>query len=329
MRTLPALLTATLLALPLAPAAIASPAARPAAVHEFQGVNWADPRDNYASDEVVPSGLSKTDSYQATYAKSRTVITEFRGKLGANTVRLPVNPPSVTGPFWASYRAAIDAASDLGFKVILGYWESNTAKDGRIDDLAAYHRMWTVLTSTYRANPRVHFEPMNEPFGYTVQQWRDQAADWLRTFPTIPRDRVLIGGTGYSEDVTTVCADPRLNGTRLALHQYGFWHPDWTTYDRWAQDLRRRIGNCAQRTILDEFGANMTTGLDYNGPINGNHEIAYLRSATDTVRSLGLGAVYWPGLRTGDTYSLTRFAGQGLEVTNRSGADRLAWAFGR
>jgi Transposase DDE domain group 1 len=36
----------------------------------FRGVNWADPRDNYAADAVVPSGLSISDSYATTYAKA-------------------------------------------------------------------------------------------------------------------------------------------------------------------------------------------------------------------------------------------------------------------
>ncbi|HEY7413799.1 MAG TPA: hypothetical protein VH593_01290, partial [Ktedonobacteraceae bacterium] len=30
-----------------------------AAPNQFKGVNWADPRDNYANDQVVPTGLSK------------------------------------------------------------------------------------------------------------------------------------------------------------------------------------------------------------------------------------------------------------------------------
>src|SRR4051812_2222253 len=36
----------------------------------FRGVNWADPRDNYAADAVVPSGLSAQDDYATTYRKA-------------------------------------------------------------------------------------------------------------------------------------------------------------------------------------------------------------------------------------------------------------------
>ncbi len=142
---------------------------------------------------------------------------------------------------------------------------------------------------------------------------------------------MLIGGYKYSEDVKPVCADPRLKGTRLALHNYGFWHTDWTSVDQWKADFKSRIGDCASRTILDEFGASMTTGLDYNGPVGTSSEVAYIQAATDTIRELGLGSVYWPGLRNGDTYSLTTLQGTGtnlsLTVNNQSGLDRLHWAW--
>jgi hypothetical protein len=46
-----------------------------------------------------------------------------------------------------------------------------------------------------------------------------------------------------------------------------------------------------------------------------------------------MGSVYWPGLRTDDIYSVQKLVGPAarpwLETTNQSGADRLAWAWGR
>src|SRR5262245_38695476 len=94
---------------------------------QFKGVNWADPRDNYADDPVVLSGLSLSDSYAQTYAKATRVIAAFRANLGANTVRLPINPYTVNGSYWKSYRGVIDAASAQGFKVIVSYWEGTGA----------------------------------------------------------------------------------------------------------------------------------------------------------------------------------------------------------
>lgn len=312
---------------------IAAPAASAATTSDFRGVNWADPRDNYASDEVVPSGLSTADSYATTYAKASAVVGQFRSQLGANTVRLPVNPASVNGSFWNSYTGAIDAATAKGFKVILGYWEAPNAKDGRIDDTAQFTEMWWRITLRYVFNPNVYFEPMNEPFGYTAQEWTGVAASWLSTYWYVPRDRVVVDGTGYADDVKAVCADSRLDGTHLALHFYGFWHSTWTDPQQWTADFDQRLGNCSSRTILDEFGASMTTGLNYNGPINGSNEVAYIQSVTNRLRELHMGSVYWPGLRTGDTYSLTTLHGSGtalsLTVNNASGADRLAWAWHR
>src|SRR5213078_1888945 len=111
----------------------------------FRGVNWADPRDNYAADAVVPSGLSVQDDYATTYRKASGIVGEFRHELRANTVRLPINPSSVGTAWWRSYRGAIDASLNQGFKVILSYWEANNAKDGRVDDPQAFNAMWDTV----------------------------------------------------------------------------------------------------------------------------------------------------------------------------------------
>ena len=232
----------------------------------FRGVNWADPRDNYASDEVVPSGLDVTADYDATYATAEGIIKEFRKELRANTVRLPINPASVGTDWWESYRGAIDAAADSGFKVILSYWESNSAKDGRVDDQAVWDSMWQTVISHYAKNPKVYFEPMNEPFGYSLDAWVALTSGWLDTHAEVPRSRMVISGTGYNDSVIGVCHAPELDGTLLSLHFYGFWASD-TTEQAWLDNLVPRVEGCEDRTIIDEAGAPMTIGLNY-----GNHE---------------------------------------------------------
>jgi endoglucanase len=300
---------------------------------QFKGVNWADPRDNYADDPVVLSGLSLSDTYAQTYTKASRVIAAFRANLGANTVRLPINPYTVNGSYWKSYRGVIDAATAQGFKVIVSYWEGTGAnKDGFIDDPATYWPMWDTVVKAYKHNERVYFEPMNEPHGYTDAEWADLAAKWLDTYRTVPRNRVFVSGAGYNDHVTTVCADPRLKGTYLSLHHYGFWK-DYATYDQWVSDLKERLGDCANRTVADEFGAPMTTGLNYNVPTPDDNSVNFIQADTDVFRELGMGSVYWPGLRTDDTYSIQKLIGDAarpwLATTNQSGADRLAWAWGR
>jgi hypothetical protein len=293
----------------------------------FRGVNWADPRDNYAADAVVPSGLSVQDDYWTTYRKASGIVGEFRHELKANTVRLPINPSSVGTAWWRSYRGAIDASVHQGFKVILSYWEAQNAKDGRVDDPAAFDAMWDTVVRTYRRNPHVYFEPMNEPFGYSRDEWVSLTSTWLSRHRDVPRARVVISGTGYNDNVTGVGAAPQLRGTLLSLHFYGFWASD-TTEVAWKANLEPRIGEYGWRTIIDEAGAPMTTGLNY-GNHEGNVYTSYFGALTETARARDMGIVYWPGLRTGDAYSMTTLVQDGdLEVNSASGLAQLQWSWG-
>src|SRR3954447_5859257 len=117
-------LVAATLAVPVA----ASPAQ--AATNGFRGVNWADQRDNFVNDTLVLGGLSTSDSYATTQAKADKILAGFQHNLGANTVRMPVNYPTVSGSHWNSYTGAIDEATGKGMKVILSYWEAANSKDG-------------------------------------------------------------------------------------------------------------------------------------------------------------------------------------------------------
>ena len=92
-----------------------------AATNAFRGVNWADARDNYVDGWVIPTGLTAADSYSTVRSKADGILAGFQNLLGANTVRLPINPQSVNSAWWASYRGAVDSALGLGMKVILSY----------------------------------------------------------------------------------------------------------------------------------------------------------------------------------------------------------------
>ncbi|MEQ7010183.1 ricin-type beta-trefoil lectin domain protein [Actinopolymorpha sp. B17G11] len=307
--------------------AAASPSTGPAGTAEFRGVNWADPRDNFAADEVVPSGLSVGDDYASTYHKASGIVREFRHELRANTIRLPINPSSVGTDWWESYQGAIDASIDNGFKVILSYWEANNARDGRVDDPEAFRAMWDTVVDTYGKNPRVYLEPMNEPFGYSLDEWVSLTSSWLALHSEVPRGRIVISGTGYNDNVTGVGAAPELEGTLLSLHFYGFW-ADHTTEEEWLANLLPRIGDYGWRTIIDEAGSPMTIGLNY-GNHEGNVSTSYLGALTETARGQGMGIVYWPGLRDGDSYSMTTLVGEGdLEVNSVSGLAQLQWGWG-
>jgi hypothetical protein len=168
---------------------------------------------------------------------------------------------------------------------------------------------------------------MNEPFGYSLDEWVSLTSSWLASHRDVPRGRVVISGTGYNDNVTGVGAARELKGTLLSLHFYGFWD-DATTEAEWLANLRPRIGEYGGRTIIDEAGAPMTTGLNY-GNHEGNVYTSYFGALTQTARELGMGVVYWPGLRTGDAYSLTTLVGErDLEVNSESGLAQLQWGWG-
>jgi hypothetical protein len=307
-----------------ADSAAASAAAAPSSFH---GVNWADPNDNYNSGPVVPSGLSTGDSYGQVYKITQNMVDGFRKNLGANTLRLPINPASVGTAWWNSYRATIDAATANGDKVILSYWDEKSSNDGVIDDTTTWNQMWDTVTKAYADNPRVYFEPMNEPYGYSATQWVSIATQWVTDRTYIPRNRVVVSGTGYNDNVTAVGAAPALDGTLLSLHFYGYW-AGYTTEADWIGNLLPRLGAYASRTIIDEAGAPMTTGLNY-GAHNGNTYTAYLAATTDIARGMGMGLVYWPGLRFGDSYSIESLGSDGKLTNNSaSGVAQLQWGYG-
>src|SRR5690349_8525779 len=132
---------------------VASPAA--AATNSFRGVNWADQRDNYVDGWVIPTGLAAGDSYDTVRTKADGIISGFQQQIGANTVRLPINPQSVNSDWWGRYKGAIDSSLAHGMKVILSYWEAN--KDGFVDDTAAFNAMWDRVTADYGGNGNVYF----------------------------------------------------------------------------------------------------------------------------------------------------------------------------
>ncbi|RPF39089.1 ricin-type beta-trefoil lectin domain protein [Streptomyces sp. TLI_185] len=337
-----ACLAAALIAAPITMLSTASPAAaetNPTDAGKFKGVNWAMPGDNFSSGAVVPEGLDSSDSYATVNAKANAILSGFQNT-GANTVRLPINKYSVPGTTWGDkYTGAIDAATAKGFKVILAYWDGDgVGSNGRIVDAAAFTWMWKAVTDKYGSNGLVYFEPYNEPHGYSATDWANVAANWIASNPTIPKNRIIVGGPGDNDYVTTVCADSRLDGTYLSLHHYAFGKPA-RTYDEWVSDFKSKVGTCGTRTILDEFGAPMDTGLNYNDATSTDNFVRYLRADTDTARSLGMGAVYWPALGGKHTerpdydwYSLFDLKGSGTNLTlgtrNITGIDRLKYAWG-
>ena len=147
----------------------------------------------------------------------------------ADSIRIPINEPTVSGTWWAAYKGVIDTAVGKGMKVVIAYW---AYQNGRPADDVAFKNMWQVVVSAYQNNNLVYFDIHNEPYGYG-SAWNDAAAQWLADFPGVPRGRVIVAGTGYDDNVNPVGTDARFAGCILQLHIYGFWHTDWTTQKQW------------------------------------------------------------------------------------------------
>ncbi|MFI0531508.1 ricin-type beta-trefoil lectin domain protein [Streptomyces scabiei] len=332
---------ACILTVPSVPAAVAHESAAPTAADtsQFRGVNWARLGDNFHAGPLVLHGLSASDSYRTVLAKADAVYTGFEKNLGANTVRLPINTYTVGTSWWNAYTGAIDAATARGFKVVLSYWDDGVAaRGGRIVNPSAFDAMWNTVVARYGSDSLVHFEPMNEPAGHSAAEWANVASDWIAGRPSIPRNRIVVSGAGLNTDITSMCADRRLDGTLLSLHHYTFFRGA-KTYDQWMAHLRNALGSCADRTIVDEFGAPMDTGLNYRDAGSTDNFVRYFRATTTVLRELRIGSVYWPGLggkiRAGqgdDWYAMQKLHGTGTDLTlstpSASGRERLRHGWG-
>ena len=142
-----------------------------AATNQFRGVNWADPRDNFVTDPIVPVGLTRSDSYATVYAKATNVLKGFQS-FGSNTVRFGINSASVTTSWWNSYTAAFDAANALGMNVIIAPW----LQGGNVTDTTAFYRMWDIVIAKYGSNSRFYFNIMNEPYAFNATSLPNFAA---------------------------------------------------------------------------------------------------------------------------------------------------------
>lgn len=302
-----------------------------AATNQFRGVNWADIRDNFVNGPIIPSGLTQSDSYSTTYAKAIPILKGFQNNLGANTVRFGINVQTVSSSWWNSYTAVFDAASALGMNVMIAPW-APPGGPSYVTDVTAFYNMWTTVINKYGSNSNFYFEIMNEPSGYSDADWINFAAGFLAHFPNIPRGRIVVAGTGNDLNVAVVGADSRLNGTLLSFHLYSVFGIVHTTEQAWVNEIMSHIGSYASRTVITEFGVPMTTGVNYNGPRDGDNNTSYLYAMTDTARNLGMGLVYWPGLRAGDWFSMETLNGSGTNLyltnNNSTGVDRLKYGYG-
>ncbi|MEV1005167.1 RICIN domain-containing protein [Nonomuraea sp. NPDC050202] len=141
----------------------------------------------------------------------------------------------------------------------------------------------------------------------------------------------------YSQDLRDICNDSRFNSTLLSFLHYAFFSSAMT-YDAFRSHIHTRLGNCAWRAVATEFGAPMSTGLNYGDANSIDNFVRHIRAMAQVMRDNQMGGTYWPALggKPGDIgydwYSMYALSGSGtdlnLTVRNTSGADRIRYAWG-
>jgi hypothetical protein len=331
-------LIALALALGLGALYVAHPTKAYASTSAIRGVNWADARDNFESGVLYPSGLSSSDTYASSETVAEQVVGQLDSLTGANTVRMPINEATVADN-WSNYTGAIDGALTKG-SVILAYW---AVSNGEPASVSAFDTMWDTVIAKYGSNANVYFEPINEPYGYSTSALDTFYGNWLARYPSVTKAHVILDGSGYATNAAAVGSDSNLNGTLIGIHDYAFFESSpYTSESQWESQFASEVGSYASRAVATEFGAPMTAGtdngvsygaLDYSTCANDStYFVAYLRGITSELRTLGMGSVYWPGLRDGDWYSMTTKTGSGssisLSLNNSSGLTRVQYAWG-
>lgn len=290
----------------------------------FRGVNWADTRDNFVDSWLLLSGLETTDDVATVATKAENIYAVFQSHQ-INTVRLPINPATVLQNWWQQHAKAISTGPQMGFKVILAYWEGSSARDGKVDNQSGYWTMWDKVVAKYIGNQNIYFELMNEPYGYTEDELKTLYEAWLLRYPDVPKWRVVLDGVGYATGVNEIGADSRFEDCLLSFHYYTWFNGAYQTTADW--ELPVKNINYPERTIMTEFGVPMTNGKEFMLAPETDNEVTYLQGITTALSDKGMGSIYWPGIRTDDSYSMFTYTNGNVIVNNNSGLERLhvAW----
>jgi hypothetical protein len=170
------------------------------------------------------------------------------------------------------------------------------------------------------------------------------AAAWVANYPNLPKDHILVPGAYSDQNLCTVGADSRLNGTLLSIHDYTLGGETHSTEAAWITSINNNICGYASRAVFTEFGVPMNTGVNYDGPKDGTNDVSYLYAITDNARNLGIGTIIWVGVKQATqtqgpgpcenaSCAITSLEGSGtnlsLSINNQSGVDRLQYGWGQ
>lgn len=286
----------------LAVAVFTSMSANATQMSWVKGGNWADDGDNYQSGVIIPAGLS----YGCTTAQAQSKADQIASNLsyvGANMVRLGINPACTSDSYWwGIMQAYINELVAKGFYVTIACWDGPD-KDGIINNWSDFVAMWQTIDSVYNANWNIWYTPFNEPHGYSASSLLNNVYYPFCYTMNIKKSqqRIILAGTGYDDHLASVGADSRFTTCKLSQHIYPYWGSGSESY--WQSFLNGRIAGYQDRAVITEMGAPATTGLNYRATSSDNN-VCFIRGVLQEAHNLGIGVIYWPSHRDGDSYRL-------------------------
>jgi hypothetical protein len=230
-------------------------------------------------------------------------------------IRICINPQTVSDPTqWQNTQNMANWARECGGAVVFCLVDSNLVNgvvnleynkghgDGLVDNLPAAKEMWATVAKAYENDASVYFEAFNEPHGYTDPCKYISAM--MQIIPdNIPANRIIIDGMDYAADVQSIKDFwPGL----LGYHVYPSWIAEESaqTQSNYSNRIQKHLAGVAHRTMVTEFGANLTLAEDYNNSIGTSKPVQFLKGVHDAFNVLKpKGTFIWHGWNNKDTYS--------------------------
>lgn len=289
------------------------------------GGNWASD-DGTITDIQYPDGITSSTTTTEAAGVADTVAGDYE-MVGINFVRYPINPATVSGN-WAVTQAAINELIADGLTVDICCWYVDWENSGTITNMTTWENMWKTVDGVYGNNNAVYYEPINEPHGYTLSGLESVYSTFLGLGLKKGQDHIILDGTGYADNVTGIGGDSSFNSCLLAVHDYSFWATH-TTDAAWSTDLYDRVYPYQGRTIMTEFGAPTTTGLNFGTANSGDNDICFVRGMCNQIISWGgMGAVWFPAHQAGTGNNKRMFNGPGQGIINPSLVDEVEYGWG-
>lgn len=290
------------------------------------GGNWAATGGLVTNIIMLPDGMNIGETPAQATNLADTIARDYIG-VGINFVRFPVNPATVSSGNWAADQAAINELIADGLTVDICCWYiDDTGGTGLIPNMTTWEDMWKTVDAVYKNNNMVYYEPINEPYGYSLSGLEGVYTTFLG-FIGKSQNHIILGGTGYEDHVTGIGGDSSFNNCLLAVHDYAGWG-NHTTDAAWSTDLYDRVYPYQGRTIMTEFGSATSTGLNYATANSGNNDICFTRGMCNQCRSWGgMGLTWFPATQNDSANNKRMFNGPGQGLFDQSLVNELQYGW--